>query len=110
MHRILAIAMNLANSENGYLFVDEIDTGLHYRTMTDMWRVIFQTAERLNIQVFATTHSADCINAFSEALTEEAYHHVGKLFRLERRGEQIEAVDYDYQDLAIATSEEIEVR
>ncbi|MDM8519987.1 AAA family ATPase [Anaerolineales bacterium HSG6] len=110
MHHILAIAMNLANSENGYLFVDEIDTGLHYRTMTDMWRVIFQTAERLNIQVFATTHSADCINAFSEALTEEAHHHVGKLFRLERRGEQISAVDYDYQDLAIATSEEIEVR
>jgi AAA15 family ATPase/GTPase len=44
MHRILAIAAALADSEDGYLLVDEIDTGLHYRTITDLWRLILETA------------------------------------------------------------------
>ncbi len=110
MHRILVIATTLANSENGYLFVDEIDTGLHYRTITDMWNVVFKTAERLNVQVFATTHSSDCINSFSEALSQQADPSVGKLFRLERQGDKIAAVEYDHHDLDTATEQEIEVR
>ncbi len=110
MHRVLAIATALANSENGYLFIDEIDTGLHYRTITDLWDLIFKTAERLNIQVFATTHSSDCIESFNEAVNIQQNRDVGKLFRLERRGEKIETVKYNNEDLTIATRQEIEVR
>lgn len=110
MHRILALASALANSENGYLFVDEIDTGLHYRTITDLWNLVFKTAERLNVQVFATTHSSDCIESFNEALAMQADPHAGKLFRLERRHQTIAAVPYDNEALDIATQQEIEVR
>lgn len=34
--------------------------------MTDVWKLIVSTAERLNIQVFATTHSLDCIRGLAE--------------------------------------------
>lgn len=110
MHRILTIATTLANSESGYLFIDEIDTGLHYRTITDMWNLVFKTAEKLNVQVFATTHSSDCIESFNEALAIQKKQDIGKLFRLERRGEIIATVEYDNEDLTIATRQEIEVR
>ncbi len=111
MHRILAIAAALANSENGYLFIDEIDTGLHYRTITDMWSLIFKTAERLNIQVFATTHSSDCIESFDEALKLQDNPTIGKLFRLEHRGEDvIVPVEYETEDLTTAVRQDIEVR
>ena len=111
MHRVLAIATALANAENGYLFIDEIDTGLHYRVITDMWRLIFKTAERLNIQVFATTHSLDCISFFDEALNLHSNSTVGKLFRLERRETgEIVPVEYGTDDLTIAVREDIEVR
>lgn len=43
--------------------IDEIDTGLHYTAMQDMWRMVIQTARNLSVQVFATTHSKDCIEA-----------------------------------------------
>lgn len=113
MHRILQLAIALADSENGYLLVDEIDTGLYYKAMTDLWCVLFESAERLNTQIFATTHSWDCVESFSEAL--ESYQaqkgsNLAALFRLERRGEQIAAVRYAAEDLAIATEEGIEVR
>ncbi len=111
MHRILAIATALANSENGYLFIDEIDTGLHYRTITDMWSLIFKTAERLNIQVFATTHSSDCIESFDEALKLQNSSTIGKLFRLEFREEgAIVPVEYETEDLTTAVRQDIEVR
>lgn len=110
MHRILAIAASLADSENGYLLVDEIDTGLHYRTITDLWRLVFETAERLNVQVFATTHSSDGVKSFSEALDLQEHKEMAALFRLERRGEQIVPVKYRAEELRFVTEEEIEVR
>ncbi len=110
MYRILAMAIALANSENGYLFIDEIDTGLHYRTITDLWNLIFKTAERLNVQVFATTHSSDCLVSFTEALNLPQNEGLGKLFRLERRQEKIVAVEYGSEDLTTAMREDIEVR
>ena len=110
MHRVLAIAMALVNSENGVLLIDEIDTGLHYRAMTDMWRVVMETAVRLNIQVFATTHSYDCMRSFAEALSLVEDDSVGALFRLQRRGENIESLRFDAENIIYAIEQDIEMR
>lgn len=66
MRHILALALHLVPSQNGYLLIDEIDTGLHHSVMAKMWRMVMESARRLNIQVFATTHSIDCIHALAE--------------------------------------------
>jgi hypothetical protein len=58
--RILGLTLAIVNARNGILLVDEIDTGLHFSTMSDMWKLVWETAKRLNVQVFATTHSRDC--------------------------------------------------
>jgi AAA15 family ATPase/GTPase len=109
MHRILTIAAILADSEEGYLLVDEIDTGLHYRTITDMWRLVMETAVRLNVQVFATTHSWDCVRSFAEALDMQDDKEIGALFRLERRDEgEIAAVRYGAEDLSFIISQNIQ--
>jgi AAA15 family ATPase/GTPase len=110
MLRILGLAMATVSSENGFLLIDEIDIGLYYQTQTDMWRLIFETAKRLNVQVFATTHSWDCIAAFQEALEQSEDSSVGKLFRLSRRGEDIRAVEYTPDELSVAVRQSIEVR
>jgi hypothetical protein len=65
LKRLLVLAMNLVRSAGGYLLVDEIDTGLHYSVMVKMWKLVVETARRLDIQVFATTHSLDCIQALA---------------------------------------------
>ncbi|MCP4374697.1 MAG: AAA family ATPase, partial [bacterium] len=62
MWRMFCIAVALIRSRGGILLVDEIDTGLHYSTMHEMWSLVLQTAARLDTQVFATTHSSDCID------------------------------------------------
>ncbi|MCP4366882.1 MAG: AAA family ATPase, partial [Deltaproteobacteria bacterium] len=54
IYRILALVISLVSCENGVLLVDEIDTGLHYTALTKMWRLVIETAKKLNVQVFAT--------------------------------------------------------
>jgi AAA15 family ATPase/GTPase len=107
MYRVLTIAVAMANSENGYLLVDEIDTGLHYGTISDMWRLVFETAARLNIQVFATTHSWDCVESFAEALDMQPDEDAGALFRLERQNGHIAAVRYSAEELEFVRSQSI---
>ncbi len=110
MRRILALAMLAAVAENGFMFVDEIDTGLYYETQIDMWRLLIETAQRLNVQIFTTTHSLDCVRAFQEALSQTEDQSAGKLLRLSLRSGEIQPVSYTTDDLTIAMRQEIEVR
>lgn len=109
MNRMFGIALALVNAKDGMLLIDEVDTGLHYSVLPDLWRLIFEVAHRLNVQVFATSHSWDCIQAFQQAAdanTEEE----GMLIRLEHRDGDVVPVMFDERKLNIAAREQIEVR
>jgi AAA15 family ATPase/GTPase len=110
MYRIFALTLSLVSSENGVLLVDEIDTGLHYKALTKMWRLVIETAKKLNVQVFATTHSWDCLASFQAVLTEEKEETIGSVFRLERTNDRIGYVAYTGEELAVAVDHDIEVR
>jgi len=110
MRRVLAIIASLVSVGSGNLLIDEIDTGLYHGVLTDMWRLVIQTAKQQDAQVFATTHSWDCVKAFQQALAMEEDDQVGCLIRLDRIGEQTKVVRYDANRLAIAVNQEIEVR
>jgi len=64
INRILYIVLSMVNAQDGYLLIDEFENGLHYAVQEQVWKVIFSLAESLNVQVFVTTHSSDCIKAF----------------------------------------------
>ena len=110
MKRVLGIVASLVSVESGILLVDEIDTGLHHEVLTDMWKIIFTTAATIGTQVFATTHSWDCVRAFHRAMQELPGEQPGLLIRLERNGDQIETITYAPDELAIAVKQGIEVR
>lgn len=109
MRRILAIVASLVNAEGGVLLVDEIDTGLHHTVLGDVWRTVFETAQSLDCQVFATTHSWDCVRAFGLMLQDQPAG-TGTLFRLERSPQTMDAVAYTPEELAVAIQQRIEVR
>lgn len=109
MLRTLGIALALVNAKDGLLLIDEFENGLYYAIQPDLWRFIFQVARRLNVQVFATTHSWDCIEAFQKAARADKQEE-GLLIRLESKKGEIAATLYDERELGIATREQIEVR
>lgn len=63
---LLSLAIAMSRCRDGFLLVDEIDTGLHYKVLPDMWKMIIDASLRLNVQVFATTHSYDCVSALAQ--------------------------------------------
>ena len=65
VRHLVSIVTSLYASENGYLFIDEMDNGIHYTVLDELWRVILTLSAKLNVQVFATTHSKECIEAFN---------------------------------------------
>jgi len=109
MNRLLGIALALVNCKNGMFFIDEIESGLHYSVLPDVWKLIFKTAKDLNVQVFATTHSYDCIDAFAQAAIKDKESD-GMLIRLARKADQIKAFTFDEKQLETITKEKIEVR
>lgn len=107
--RMLGIALSLSRARGGILLVDEIDTGLHYSVMADMWRLVCDTARRLDVQVFATTHSRDCVESLSAI--SRAGVTTGSEVSIQRieRGSPT-AISFSERDIVIAAERSIEVR
>jgi hypothetical protein len=109
MWRMLAMAIAIAQCKGGVLLVDEIDTGLHFTVMANMWRLIFGAAKELDVQVFATTHSYDCVKSLADLCYGEtdATHNV-TLQRIEVGN--VKAVPYSHDEIEMAAEKSIEVR
>ena len=108
MSRIFAIVLSLVNAKGGLLLIDEFENGLHHSVQLDAWRMIFRLAQSLDVQVFATTHSKDAVEAFQEAAAETPEE--GVLVRLTRRGDAIIPTVVGEEDLGVAIRYDIEVR
>lgn len=108
LNRLFGIALSLVNAKDGLLLIDEFENGMHHTVQTDVWRAIFQIASRLDVQVVATSHSWDAVEAFQKAASETEEE--GVLVRLSRKGDEIIPTLFREDELAIATRERIEVR
>jgi AAA15 family ATPase/GTPase len=109
MERMLGIALALVNCKDGMLLIDEVEIGFHYSVLPDVWKLIFKTAKDLNVQVFATTHSKDCIEAFTQSAVDDEESD-GMLIRLERKDDKIKAFTFDEDELETISRRDIEVR
>ena len=109
VQRLLNVSLALIRSRSGVALIDEIDTGFHYSVMTRMWEMVIGTAQRLGVQVFATTHSQDCVSALASLQRERP--DLGSLVRVHRieRGEPC-SVMYTPEEIEIAAEQYVEIR
>lgn len=110
INRVLTIILALVNSDNGFLLLDEFENGLHYSVQEKLWNIIFNLAQKLNIQVFVTTHSEDCIYGFEQVLNHANNKADGKLIRLDVINDVIRQVEFNANELRIASDQAIETR
>ena len=66
INRYIAIICAIWASKDGYLFIDEIENGIHYTNYPKLWKLIFDISKEANCQIFAATHSKECIEAFNK--------------------------------------------
>lgn len=109
MRRLLSIVLAIANARGGIVLIDEVENGLHYSVLTNVWQAIAHAARLADAQIFATTHSQECILAAHKAFeTSEKYDFC--YHRLDRIKGQIQSITYDRETLATSDELNLEIR
>ncbi|MYC28486.1 MAG: AAA family ATPase [Chloroflexi bacterium] len=99
MSRILSLALAIASAPEGTVLVDEIENGIHHSVMEKVWKAIGAFARSYDVQLFATTHSYECIGAAYRAFEADEEDEL-RLFRIQRNTDgQYKAVTYDRERL-----------
>ncbi|EDN67731.1 conserved hypothetical protein [Beggiatoa sp. PS] len=70
LNRYIAILCAIWASKDGFLLIDEIENGIHYTNYPKLWQLIFQASAEANCQLFITSHSKECIDAFNKVQLE----------------------------------------
>ncbi|MDY0090580.1 MAG: AAA family ATPase [Flavobacteriaceae bacterium] len=66
LQRIFEITLLMVYSRNGIICIDEIDSAIHKSLLIKFTGFVQRLADKYNVQVFLTTHSKECIDAFVE--------------------------------------------
>lgn len=106
--RLFEIMLALVNSEGGFLLIDEFENGLHYSIQETACRTVLELATSLDVQVFATTHSNDCVEAFEQV--SEATREDMVLIRLLKDEGKVRAETLDSDKLSLRLDLGQEVR
>jgi hypothetical protein len=109
MTKLASVALAISAVRNGVVLIDEVENGIHYSTMKNVWRAIAKASREFNVQVFATTHSRECIVAAHEAMQESGDYDF-RLHRLERVKKRVKAATLDRADLSSIIESGLEVR
>lgn len=107
--RLLSMLLAIANAPGGTVLIDEIENGLHHSVLVPVWRALAQMARQVDVQLFATTHSYECVTAAHEAFTTDGVYDL-RVHRLERAGDDIHAITYDPESLAASLEQAWEIR
>ena len=106
MTHLARIVLAVASVRGGVVLVDEIENGLHHSILPDVWQVVGREAGRSNVQMFATTHSFECIEAAYEALGKDGF----RLHRLEAGESGVRCVTYAPEEVETALRHDMELR
>jgi AAA15 family ATPase/GTPase len=108
--RLLNIALAITEAQDGgILLVDEVENGLHYSVMENIWKAIRDLVAEFNVQFFATTHSGECARAAHQIFIDSQQYNFA-LHRLERVKGEVQAVTYDQEMLEAAFELDVGVR
>ncbi len=108
MTRLLHIILSLVSCKGGVLVIDEFENGLHWDVQPKIWNLVFELAKRLDVQVFASTHSRDCVSSFQEAWGN--YEADGAFMRLSTDDPKGSIQEYDLELLRDSIEMNVEVR
>ncbi len=108
MVRLMSILLAITNSPGGVVLIDEIENGLHHSVMNRIFEAVGMAARTHDTQVFATTHSWECIRAAHDAFSAAVQE--WRLHRLEQVSGQIRDYVYDEDSLSASLRADLEVR
>ena len=109
LNRMLGLVLSMSEASGGLLLIDEIENGLHHSVQEEVFSMLLELAKSFDVQIFATTHSEECIRAAYRALRKHGPQELA-FYRFDRVNEEIKAVSFDDDMLETAIEFNIEIR
>ena len=107
--RLTVMLLAVLTAGNGTILIDEIESGLYYRNLEQLWQALDVASAESGGQIMATTQSIECIQAAIRAFDGE-HAEAFRLHRLERRNGEIGVVTYPHSSALAAFELDLEVR
>jgi len=107
-NKLLSILLSIASASEGTLLIDQIEDGFYYKKLPSIWQLIHRFAVEKGTQIFATTHSQECLNALLPVL--EANEDDFALLRASRLNNVPRIAVIDGKGFSSALSQEFELR
>jgi hypothetical protein len=108
-NRILHIYAEIMTSGTNILLIDEIENGIFSESLRVIWKGLFAVCEEQKVQIFATTHSRECVMAANSAAHDRGKDELS-VQRLQIVNGKIEAVRLGAKHLEVASEMGLEVR
>lgn len=116
LFRILSYFLGMGVCLNGIALIDEIENGIYYENLPNIWHGLKKASKDFNCQLIATTHSYEFIKAIIKETEDEQ---VAKLFqdeedfsyiRIEKIKTGYTAKTYDFNTLKKSIEADLEIR
>ncbi|MFN0213496.1 MAG: AAA family ATPase [Saprospiraceae bacterium] len=107
LNKIADLILRVSNNPNCILLIDEIENGIHHTNQHEFWQMLIKLAVAKDVQIFATSHSAEMIKAFQTAATankQEDKVRFIEMYKSQRTGEivgdpvDMETLAFDIQN------------
>lgn len=110
--RIFYIVLKALSLKGKRILIDEFEIGIHYSKMKDFWINILKVCKELDVQLFATTHSEECTQAFVSASNSLENTDDIRLIKLEEstNKEKIYASTFTYNQIIAGLDSNVELR
>jgi len=79
MNKYLEVMVAIASNPGGVVLIDEIENGFYYESLPIMLRSVCRFAEERKVQLIATTHSYEFLEAFASVMSEGREQHFNLL-------------------------------
>ncbi len=66
MSKLASILFAIPEHKKSVVLIDELENGLYYKRLHQVWLALHSFATKYDTQIFVTTHSAECLNAASK--------------------------------------------
>lgn len=70
LKKVFYLSSALIKAKGGILLIDEIETSIHYSALKDVFKWLIDACIKYNVQLFATTHSLEAVDALLNCANE----------------------------------------
>lgn len=108
VNKLLSLLVAIASYPQGVILIDEIENGFYHERLASIWTVLLRLCKRNDTQIFATTHSVECLRAALPSIRGNESEFC--LIRTEKENGECAAKVFSSREFESAIEQEIEVR